>query len=120
MDGGDGGHQREAPGRAALQGIAHEGDPLIDGSLVPPGAVLISQEHQLANVSEARVAPGIGQKDQGQKARDVGIVGEQRTQHAGQVEGSLHEVPTEQVCADGRGMPGRVEDVHHRENGIDA
>ncbi len=119
MHGGDGGHQREPPRGATLECLPHEGDALADGSLVPPGTVLIGEEDQLTDVSETRVAPGIGEEDQGQEAGDVGIVGKQRAQHAGQVEGTLDEVPAQQVSADRRGMPGRVEEMDDREHRVD-
>ena len=120
MHGGDRGHEREAPRGPAPQRVAHEGDPLPDGGPVPPGAILIGEQHQVAVIAEPGRPPGVGEEDEGQQAGDVRVVGQQGAQHPGQVEGPLHEVAPDQIGASRRGVPGRVEEVDDGEHGVDA
>jgi hypothetical protein len=120
VHGGDRRLQREAPGRPTAQRLAHQGQPLADGVRVPLRAVLLLEQDQPAVGVDAGRTAGVGEQHERQQAGDVGVVRQEGVQHPGQVGGPLDQVAPDEVRAGGGGVPGREEQVHHREHRLDA
>src|SRR5215831_18537421 len=111
--GGDGGHQRVAGIRAALQRLAGEGQAFTDLAVVPRAAVLVGQHEQPAGRVGAGGPAGVGEEDEGEQPGHARVVREQQPQHPGQVQGSFGQVTALQGGPGWGGVPGGEDQVHY-------
>ena len=65
--------------------LPDQADSLIDGGAIPLTPILVGEQHKVSVVVEARRPPGVGEQDQAQQSGDVGVIGQQPLQHAGQI-----------------------------------
>ena len=65
------------PGRAFTQGSLEDRLAFGDHGRVPQSAILVLQQHQLAEIVAARRPAGVGQQQQCQQPRRLGLPGEQ-------------------------------------------
>ena len=87
---------------------------------VPLGSVLLGEQDEAAVVGHPGRAPGVGEQDQGEQPGDARVVGQQRAEHPGQVDGPLHEVAPDEGVADRGGVARGEDEVDDLEHGVDA
>ena len=99
---------------AGRDGPVDEGAPLLDGRLVPARAVLVLEQHEVAALADAGIAPGVMEQHQRQQPGRLGLVGEQRDHDPCQADRLGAQLAADQRIARGRGVAlveHEVEDV---------
>jgi len=99
------------PGRAT-QASGQEPGSLRHHLAIPPGAVLVGKDDDLALRVDAGGPPGLGEEEQREKGGGQVLVGQQGGEQPGEPDSLTAQVDPDHVGAVLRGVSGRVEGVH--------
>ena len=84
-------------GAAPSERLLDQRRALGDLRVVPAGAVLVGQEHEVAAVVDTGVPAGVVQEHQREQSVDLGLVGHQRPQHPAQADGLVAQLAADQL-----------------------